>query len=295
MANQLATTTQKQGIASYLGNPVVKQNIAGVIGEKNVTKFVSSIVSAVQTTPALAECSHGSILNGALLGQALNLTPSPQLGMFYLVPYDSKTGKQAQFQLGYKGMIQLAIRSGQYRKITATEVKEGEVKNYNPITEEFELSPISDPVERARAKTVGYYAMFELVNGYRKEIYWTKEAMDAHAQKYSMGYRSDVKKGNKYTFWSKDFDGMAKKTMLRQLISKWGIMSVEMERAYESDMGVIRDDGSIDYVDNHVDVAEELATDVEENANQETFIDAEVIDAEVIDANDPNLPDFMKG
>lgn len=100
MANQLATTTQKQGIASYLGNPVVKQNIAGVIGEKNVTKFVSSIVSAVQTTPALAECSHGSILNGALLGQALNLTPSPQLGMFYLVPYDSKTGKQAQFQLG---------------------------------------------------------------------------------------------------------------------------------------------------------------------------------------------------
>lgn len=282
MANKLATTTQKQGLTSYLGNPTVKQTIANVIGEKNVTKFVSSIISAVQTTPALKECTNGSILNGALLGQALELTPSPQLGMFYLVPYDNKGSKEAQFQLGYKGLIQLAIRSGQYRKIVATEVKEGEVSNYNPITEEFTLTPITDPVKRAKSKTVGYYAMFELVNGFRKEIYWTKEAMDAHAMRYSNGYRSDVKKGTQYTFWSKDFDGMAKKTLLRQLISKWGIMSIEMERAYTSDMAVIRDDGSADYVDNQTDVVEEVKTSVKKSANSEDFIEAEVIEVEPV-------------
>lgn len=295
MANEVAktTNTKPMGIASYLGQDAVKNNISGVIGEKNVTRFVSSIVSAVQTTPALKECTNNSILNGALLGQALELTPSPQLGMYYLVPFENKGVKEAQFQLGYKGMIQLAIRSGQYRKIVATEVKEGEVKDYNPITEEFTLTPISDPLARAKSKTVGYYAMFELVNGFRKEIYWTKEAMDAHAMRYSQGYRSDVKKGNKYTFWSKDFDGMAKKTLLRQLISKWGVMSIEMERAYTNDMAVIRDDGSADYVDNQpIDVIEEMKNNVTENANTVDFVEAEV--KPVVDVDDPNLPDFLK-
>jgi hypothetical protein len=97
---------------------------------------------------------------------------------------------------------------------------------------------------------IGYYAFYEYLNGFRKAIYWGKAKMEAHAKQYSQGYRGDLSKGTKYTFWSKDFDGMAKKTMLRQLISKYGVMSTELQNAYESDMAVINDDGTKDYVDN---------------------------------------------
>lgn len=126
----------------------------------------------------------------------------------------------------------MAIRSGQYKRINVVSVKEGELINYDPFNEEIEVTPIQDEREREKAETIGYYAMFELVNGFRKTMYWSKEKMEEHAMKYSQGYRA--KKG--YTFWEKDFDGMAYKTMLRQLISKWGIMSIEMQNAYENDM-----------------------------------------------------------
>lgn len=178
-----------------------------------------------------------------------------------------------------KGMIQLAIRSGQYRKIVASEVKAGEIGGFNPITEEFELKPILDSAEREKKPTVGYYAMLELMNGFRKEIFWTKERMESHALKFSKGYA----KKSGFTFWEKDFDAMAKKTMLRQLISKWGIMSIEMQTAYQADMSVVREDGSFDYVDNVVDVKEEVADDIQQNANAVEFEDdvVEVVDGGV--------------
>ena len=108
-----------------------------------------------------------------------------------------------------------------------------------------------------------YYAMFENVNGFRKSIYWSKEKMEAHAMQYSQGYRADKQKKTAYTFWSKDFDGMAYKTMLRQLISKWGIMSIDMQTAYESDMAVIHEDGSKEYVDNKPEVKEAVIEEKE--------------------------------
>lgn len=126
-------------------------------------------------------------------------------------------------------------------------VKEGELINYDPFNEEIEVSPIQDEREREQAPTIGYYAMFELINGFRKTMYWSKEKMEEHALKYSQGYRA--KKG--YTFWEKDFDGMAYKTMLRQLISKWGVMSIEMQNAYANDMAYKdTDDSEPVYVDN---------------------------------------------
>lgn len=167
-----------------------------------------------------------------------------------MVPFnDSKRGcKVAQFQIGYKGYIQLAIRSGQYKKLNVLAIKEGELVNYNPLDEDIEVRLIENEEEREKAETIGYYAMFEYLNGFKKTLYWSKAKMEAHALKYSMGYRA--KKG--YTFWEKDFDGMAYKTMLRQLISKWGIMSVDltMQKALESDMAVINDNGTYDYIDN---------------------------------------------
>lgn len=276
MANNLATT-KKQGIASYLGNEAVKNQITSIIGEKATPTFISSIVSAVQTNPALAECTNSSILSGALLGESLHLTPSPQLGEMYLVPFEnrSKGCKEATFQLGYKGMIQLAIRSGQYKRIVASEVKEGEIAGYNPLTEEFVINPIMDIAKRKEMPTVGYYAMFELVNGYRKELYWTKDEMENHAITYSKGYKA--KKG--YTFWEKNFDAMAKKTMLRQLISKWGVMSAELQTGYLADQSVVREDGSYDYVDNKPDAKLEAETNIEESVAAEVF-DVEAVEVE---------------
>lgn len=269
MANEIVARPQT-GIAAYLNNEEVKSNILSVVGEKNAKNFISSIVSAVQTTPALQKCTKISILNAALLGQALNLTPSPQLAMFYMVPYKNKGVDEAQFQLGWKGYVQLAIRSGQYRKIVTSEVREGEIKEFNPITEEFKLDPVLDVQKRLSLPVIGYYAMLELTNGFRKEIFWTKEKMEDHAKQYSKGYASDLRNNTAYTFWSKNFDDMAKKTMLRQLISKWGIMSIEMQSAFESDMAVIDADGNKRYVDN-----EDYAPEVENpfTKQEEVIID----------------------
>lgn len=283
---QVAMRKQKTGIATYLANEAVKNNIVNVVGEKNSTRFISSVVSAVQTNPTLAQCTNSSILSAALLGEALQLTPSPQLGQYYMVPYEnSKSGnKEAQFQIGYKGYTQLAIRSGQYRKIVVSEVKDGEIGFYNPVTEELGMNPILDTKERNKRPVVGYYAMFELINGFRKELYWTRDMMQSHAETYSSGYRNDIRKHTSYTFWSKNFDAMAKKTLIRQLISKWGIMSVEMTKAFENDMAVIDENGDAHYVDNQSDAQEVAEQEISENANSVDFDEA--IEAQATEVQD---------
>lgn len=247
VGNSLANRQKKTGLTAYLTQDAVKNQINNVIGGKNGTRFISSVVSAVQANPQLQECTNQSILSAALLGESLNLSPSPQLGQYYMVPFNNKNKgcKEAQFQLGYKGYIQLAIRSGQYKKLNVLAIKEGELIRFDPLNEEIEVKLIDDEEEREAAQTIGYYAMFEYVNGFRKSIYWSKKKMENHALTYSQGYKA--KKG--YTFWEKDFDGMAYKTMLRQLISKWGIMSIDMVTAMDSDMAVIHEDGTRDYVE----------------------------------------------
>ena len=152
-----AAKTQKTSLTAYLTNDAVKNQINKVVGGKNGTRFVSSIVSAVQTTPALQECTNNSILNAALLGEALGLSPSPQLGQFYMVPFknNKKNCKEAQFQLGYKGYIQLAIRSGYYKKLNVLPIKEGELIRYDPLNEELEVDLIEDDILREEAETIG--------------------------------------------------------------------------------------------------------------------------------------------
>lgn len=231
----------KVAFTAYLSQDGVKKQINNVLGGEAGARFISSIVSAVTTTPGLKACNNASIVSGALLGESLKLSPSPQLGQFYLVPF----GDKAQFVLGYKGMVQLASRSGQYKKMNVLAIKEGELVKYDPLNEEIEVNLIQDEEQRENAKTVGYYAMFEYVNGFRKTLYWSRARMEKHAERYSAGYKA--KKG--YTFWEKDFDAMAAKTMLRQLISKWGVMSVELQQAYLADGAVIKDDMTPEYVE----------------------------------------------
>ena len=246
-----ANGNQRLGLAAYLTRDAVKDQINKVVGGKDGQRFISAIVSATNTNPALQECTNPSIVSGALLGESLKLSPSPQLGHYYLVPYNDKNeGKVAQFQLGYKGYIQLAIRSGQYKKLNVMAIKEGELEYFDPLNEDIKINlKVENWDERESLPTIGYYAFFELTNGFRKAIYWSKAQMESHALKYSPGYKKDVERGWSYTFWTKDFDGMAYKTLLRQLISKWGIMSIEMQSAYEGDMAVIHEDGTKNYVE----------------------------------------------
>lgn len=267
--NSLANRQTKTGLTAYLTQDAVKRQINSVVGGKNGTRFISSIISAVQTTPALQECTNPSILSAALLGEALNLSPSPQLGQYYMVPFNNKKKgcKEAQFQLGYKGYIQLAIRSGYYKKLNVLAIKEGELVRYDPLDEEIEVNLIEDDLVREETPTAGYYAMFEYENGFRKTMYWTKRKMQAHADKYSAAYSQEaadlIEQGKipekdmwKYSsFWYKDFDGMALKTMLRQIISKWGIMSIDLQTAIDKDMAVIQEDGTADYVENQEEEA----------------------------------------
>lgn len=292
--NSLQKSQKRLTIGSYLTGDAVKQRINQVIGGKDGQRFISAVISAVQTNPALQECTNQSILSAALLGESLKLSPSPQLGQYYMVPYnDKERGNVAQFQLGYKGYIQLAIRSGQYKKLNVLAIKKGELVRFDPLNEEIEVKLIDDEEQRETAETIGYYAMFEYVNGFRKAIYWSKNKMLAHADKYSPAFSKDgktvkTKYGEKKkvsyadfvagnydpkdawmysSFWYRDFDGMAYKTMLRQLISKWGIMSIEMASAIDADMAVINEDGTKDYVENDPDTIEATAEVVQEQTD----------------------------
>ena len=252
-----------------------KANINKIVGGKNGPRFTSAIVSAVNANPALQECTNTSILSAALLGETLKLSPSPQLGHYYMVPFnDKEKGKTAQFILGYKGYIQLALRSGQYKKLNVLAIKKGELIRYDPLNEEIEVQLISDEVVREKTPTIGYYAFFEYLNGFRKTLYWSKDRMLAHADKYSAAFSRDggnFGRGGKFhrvsfadyeagnydkndewmysSFWYKDFDAMAYKTMLRQLISKWGIMSIDMVTALETDNTIEAADGTRSYVE----------------------------------------------
>ena len=273
----VAKQNQRLGITAYLTADAVKQQINSVVGGKDGTKFISAVVSAVNNNPALQECTNQSILSAALLGQSLNLSPSPQLGQYYMVPFNDKNkGKVAQFQLGYKGYIQLAIRSGQYKKLNVLAIKEGELIRFDPLNEEIEVKLIDDEEAREQAETVGYYAMFEYTNGFKKAMYWSKKKMEAHALKYSKGYAA--KKG--FTFWEKDFDGMAFKTMLRQLISKWGIMSIEMQMAMDGDMTVINEDGTKTYVENDDSIIEAQVTEIDQEESVPEAPSEDVVDAQ---------------
>lgn len=241
---------------------------------KRAQRFVSSIISAVSVNPDLQTCAPSTVLAGALLGESLGLSPSPQLGHYYLVPYwnKKKGGYDAQFQMGYKGYVQLAIRSGEYKKLNALAIKKGELIKWDPLTEDLEIKIIEDDTEREKAPTIGYFAFFECLNGYTKKIYWSKEKMLAWADRYSPAFHlnavidkdpkksrvsfADFEAGNypkedewKYSsFWYKNFDGMAFKTMLRRLLPNWGPMSIEFQAAMEDEGAVMRMDGTPEYI-----------------------------------------------
>lgn len=277
MSNTVATQDQRPRFSVMISTPGYQKMINNTLKDpKRAQRFIASITSAVAVNPTLQECDPSTILSGALLGESLGLSPSPQLGQYYLVPYwNKKKGcNDAQFQLGYRGLVQLALRSGYYKHLNVLPIKAGELISFNPLTEELDLQLNEDELAREASATIGYVATFEYLNGFRKTIYWSKEKMVAHADRYSQAFSVEpqtITRGNKTykkvsfadyeagnypksdewlysSFWYKDFDAMACKTMLRQLISKWGVMSIDLQTAFEADYEV---EGDGEYMQAH--------------------------------------------
>lgn len=263
VGNSLVQKNTKVGFTAYLTNDAVKDQIAKVVGGKDSARFISSIISAVQVNPALQECENSSILSAALQGEVLKLPPSPQLGYFYMVPFKNKKKGtvEAQFILSAKGYKQLAMRSGQYVDIDVIYVREGEYIGRDKFSGKQKFEFIEDDDVRESLPVIGYLAYFETVNGFKKSIYWTKQKMEKHADRYSQAFsiesyrklqtgqipESDLWKYSSY--WYTAFDEMAEKTMIRQLLSKWAILSTDIVQAMEADNAIINADGSKTYVE----------------------------------------------
>lgn len=268
VANSITPNKKPAPFSAVINSDGYKKLINNTLRDpKRANRFVANITSAVSSNPALQACDPVSIVSSALLGESLELSPSPVLAHFYMVPFkDNKNNRTvAQFQLGYKGYVQLAIRSGQYLDIDVIEIREGECKGRDKHSGKYIFEFVEDESVRESLPIIGYLAYFELLNGFKKQVYFSHEKMLDHADRYSKAFSRQkyedlqsgkIPKGEMWKYsspWYSGFTGMALKTVLRQLLSKYGILSVEMQTAINSDMAAINEDGSVDYVDNVVD------------------------------------------
>lgn len=246
--------TAVQTLKGLLASPTLKKRFEEIL-DKRAPQFMTSIVNLYSSEKTLQKCDPMSVISSAMVAATLDLPIDKNLGYAWIVPY----GNHAQFQLGYKGYIQLALRTGQYRAINVIEVYEGQLKKWNPLTEELELdfeAKVSDVV-------IGYAGFFELINGFRKTVYWTKEQIEAHRKRFS---KSDFG-------WKNDYDAMAKKTVLKAMLSKWGILSIEMQNAFNEDEKEVRE---VKDITNEVQETEyieaeafEVPTEEEEQSKEE--------------------------
>lgn len=251
MANEKEATGLKL-FNQTITSPSTQKYLADVLGERKGS-FVNNLTALVANNAQLQECQPLTVMFAALKATALNLPLENSLGMAYCIPYkDNKRGVTvAQFQLGYKGFKQLALRSGQFAVIpNATDVKEGELKSRNRLTGECVFEFIEDDEKRAKAKTIGYASYFRLLCGAESTFYMSIEEMQAHATRYSQTYRSKTEYIKKSSKWTTDFDDMAKKTVIKLNLSKNAPLSVEMQDAIRADQSVMYEANKYEYTDN---------------------------------------------
>lgn len=235
----MANSSTVPQLKAMLAGESVKQRFKEILGQK-APGFISSILSVTNSNALLQKAEPTSIMNAAVIAATLDLPINGSLGFAYIVPYSG----QAQFQIGYKGLVQLAMRSGQYKTINVSEVYEGEIKSVNRFTGEYEFG------EKTSDKVVGYMAYFKLINGFEKYMYMTKEEAEKHGKKYSQTFKRGT------GLWASEFDTMSKKTVLKMLLSKFGILSIEMQRGIQFDQSVVHGDinnieeATAEYVDN---------------------------------------------
>ena len=213
--SNIATSTLK----SLMNNADIKRRFTEILKER-APQYMSSIINLVNSDINLVKCEPMSIIASCMVAATLHLPIDKNLGYAWIIPYKER----ATFQLGYKGYIQLALRSAQYKAINVINVHEGELSSWNPLTEELDINfnnRLSDAV-------IGYAGFIQLMNGFRKTVYWTKDQIEKHKQKFS-----------KSNFgWDNDYDAMAQKTVIRNLLCKWGILSIEMQKAYSEDISI---------------------------------------------------------
>ncbi|CAN2247594.1 recombinase RecT [Bacillus vallismortis] len=264
---QNSAPAQQQGttMKGLLSSPAVMNRFEEVLG-KRASQFTASILSLYNGEKMLQKAEPMSVISSAMVAATLDLPVDKNLGYAWIVPY----GGRAQFQLGYKGYIQLALRTGQYKFINCIPVHEGELQKWNPLTEEIEI----DFEKRQSDAVIGYAAYFELLNGFRKTVYWTKAQVEKHKKKFS---KSDFG-------WKNDWDAMALKTVLKAILSKWGILSVEMQKA------VIEDDEARERVDITDEMSEPEIIDAEVSEEKPSAQDADPFDGKPIDISDDDLP-----
>lgn len=230
-------------------------------------QFMSSILSLVNSDKLLAECNSYELYNCCLMAAALKLPFNKDLGQAWIVGYKDKHRNfevVPQLQIGWRGFVQLAQRSGQFKTINCTDVKAGEIKNNDRLTGKIEFEWLQDDAERAKTETIGYVAHFELLNGFEKTLYMTKAELEAHAKKYSQTY----KKGG--GVWKDNFDAMAKKTVIKLILNRYAPLSVDMQKAIEIDQA----DANGAYIDNKpiIEVEEAELGESEEDRNGKSVV-----------------------
>lgn len=254
--NKLAKNTNNIGkntLKSLVNSDVTRKKFQEMLGNK-AAGFLTSLLNTTNGNAQLQQADPNSILKAGAIAATLDLPIDANLGFAYIVPYNNKGKNEAQFQMGYKGFVQLAIRTGQYKRINVTELYEGQFESYDPITDELKYNldnKLSDEITH-------YVAYFQTINGFEKYNVMSKEEIENHAKKFSKTYSS------KFSSWQTNFNTMAKKTVLKLLLSKFGILSIEMQTAQKADQAVIKDfdknNIEVEYVDNP-----ENAPDTSEN------------------------------
>lgn len=248
--NKLAKKNSNVGkntLKALVNADVTKKKFQEMLGNK-AAGFLTSLMNTTNGNAQLQQADPNSILKAGAIAATLDLPIDPNLGFAYIVPYNNKGKNEAQFQMGYKGFVQLAIRTGQYKRINVTELYEGQFESYDPITDELKYNldnRLSDEITH-------YVAYFQTINGFEKYNVMSKEEIENHAKKFSKTY------SYKGSSWQTNFNTMAKKTVLKLLLSKFGILSIEMQTAQKADQAVIREfdknNIEVEYVDNENNV-----------------------------------------
>lgn len=253
--------TTEQSLSAYVNSEPIMSRFVEVMGKKKAKVFTSALISVCNNNKQFADCDKRTIIGAAGLAAITDLSISPSLGQAYIVPYKGR----AQFQIGWKGLVQLAHRTGKYAALHAGKVCEGEITGINPVTGEAILG------EKISDEVVGYVAYMKLTNGFEKTLYMTKDEIEQHALKYSQSYAYDKRAGKKSSPWSTNFDAMASKTVLKRLLNNYGILSTEMAEVIQADQAVV-DRNTFTYVDNGGDTVErgDFTVDIEPEFDDET-------------------------
>lgn len=270
----MLTPKNNTSIVEYMSESSIRSNIEKTLAERT-PQFIASVASLVNSSADLRKCERKSVLSACLVSASINLPFTPGLGLSYIVPYDTtikekgadangkaivvpKKVKLAQWQIGWKGLVQLALRTKRYRHINVTDVREGEYLGVDRMTGQHNFSWVSSEAEREKKQVIGYLSYFELLEGFSKTHYMTVQEIENHAKRYSSAYRAGF--GN----WIKDFDPMGKKTVLKLLLDKFGPKSQELEKAIQADQAAVEEKG-LHYVDNQEPDFEQMANEKERN------------------------------